>query len=260
MTANVHDYADKLLEILSEERLDADSLKITENTFDSVRNLLNNNQLFPNYEGLNLLKIHKSDDLASEHRLRGNLLFNDQKYFSALCAYNDSLCYAELGSESVGLAYANRSAVFLKIQEFDLCQKNVKVAKDFGYPKNLFSKLDTREKICNKKKRERNSSEVFTLQLSNKSNPKYPFMAECLRLKCNSEFGRHIVTETDLKPGEIIAIEKPYCSLLLSNFSAKRCANCLGQIKLNLLPCPCCTSGKTISSNMHRRPRFVSIP
>lgn len=242
MNSTVYDYADKLLEKLCDEPITYDNLNINENTFDYVWKLLTENQLFPSYEKLNLLKIEKSDDLSLKCRLKGNELFKDRKYFGALCAYNESLCFAKPDSETLGLAFANRSAVFLEIKEFDLCKENVRLAKKFGYPRNMALKLDKRVKICNENKEKKPLQNL--LRMSHKSNQKYPFVADCLRLKHSLKFGRHIVTDVALKTGEIIAIEKPFCSLLMSNCFVKKCTNCLNQFKLNLIPCPGCTSGR----------------
>lgn len=240
---NVYDFADKLLEKLSGMRITMENLAVNEQSYDYISNLLTANELFPNYERLNLLKIAKSDEMATKHRLRGNELFRDRKYFQALCAYNESLCFARPDSEAIGLGFANRSAVFLEIGEFGRCRKNIELAKRFKYPEKNFYKLDKREQSCpetNNLKPE----ECDSLHLTLKPNRKYPFIADCLKMKRNVNFGRHIVTNSELKTGEVIAIEPSFSALLLPSCLAKRCTNCLGQFQLDLLPCPRCTSGK----------------
>lgn len=241
---NVYDFADKLLEKLSGMRITVSDLDINGDTFDYINKLLIDNELFPNYERLNLRRIAKSEKLATEHRLRGNELFRDRKYFQALCAYNDSLCFATHDSEVMGLAFANRSAVFLEIEEFNHCRMNIELARRFRYPKKNFFKLEKREQAC-PEQNIRKQDECDTLRLSHKPSSKYPFIADCLTLNRSVSFGRHIITRSDLKTGDIIAIERPFSALLLPNCASKRCANCLGQFQLNLLPCPRCTSGKS---------------
>lgn len=247
---NVYDYADKLLDKLSNKPLTIDMITIqnNEDTFDFARNLLQDYGLFPDYEKLNLSKTRKSNELAMKHRLKGNELFKDRKYFSALCAYNESLCHAETNSGDLGLAFANRSAVFLEIEEFGLCQENIKLAKEFGYPRSKFKKLERREKHCYGRI-ENKSRELNLLQLAQKFNTKYPFIAESLTLRESFEFGRHIVTDKALKTGEIVAIDRPFCGLLLSKCQMKRCINCLRQFKMNIFPCNKCSSGEKTSSS-----------
>lgn len=240
---NVYDFADKLLEKLSEMRKTMENLDVNEGTYAYISNLLIDNEILPDYERLNLLRIEKSDELASKHRLKGNELFRDRKYFQALCSYNESLCFAPPDSEAMGLGFANRSAVYLEIGEFNHCRTNIKLAKQFKYPSKSFYKLDRREQSCLQQNNVKPKL-YDSLRLARKPNPKYPFIADCLKLKRNLSFGRHIVTSSNLKTGEIIAIERPFSALLLPCCATKRCALCLGQFQLDLLPCPCCTLGK----------------
>ena len=247
---DVYDYAERLLEKMSNEPLTIDKITIekNENIFEYASKLLQDYQLFPDYERFKLSDNKKSKELATKHRLKGNELFRDRKYFSALCAYNKSLCFAVTNSEDVGLAFANRSAVYLEIEEFELCKENINFAKEFGYPSSKSEKLERREKNCYGKIVEK-SRDLKLLQLTHKSNPKYPFVADCLKIQNNSEFGRHIVTDKALNIGDVVAIDHPFCAILSTKHNVRRCANCLGSFKLNLLPCPKCTSGKKMSRN-----------
>lgn len=242
---NVYDYADTLLEQLSEHPIPTEKFETNKETFLYVRDLLNEKHLFPNYMALNLLKTNKSNEKALKCRMKGNEMFKSRKYFSALCAYNESLCHAESNSEALGIAFANRSAVYLEIGEFDRCRDNIRLAKMFGYPKGKFIKLDQREGICCGRKRKTLKTQQNSLRLSHKPNPKYPFVADCLTLQNNELFGRHIVTSEVLKAGDIIAVEPPFSALLLPSCVNLRCTFCFNQCKLNLLPCPGCTAGKT---------------
>lgn len=250
---NVYDYANKLLDKLSNDPLTTDKISIenNENTFDLAKDLLKNYQLFPDYEKCNLFGNRKSNELATKLRLKGNDLFRDRKYFSALCAYNESLCYAETDSENLGLAFANRSAVFLKIEEFGLSKENIELAKEFGYPSSKFDKLEKRKEKCYEEIENISDSEDLTpLQLTQELNLKYPFIAKCLRLRNNPEYGRLVISDRALNIGEVVAIERPFCGLLLAKYQIERCTNCLGQFKMNLIPCHNCASGKNIVSKL----------
>lgn len=244
---NVYDFADALLERLIDKPITFDRLETNEESFGYIRELLDGSNLFPRYEDFNLLRVEKSNDLALACRLKGNELFRQKKYFSALCAYNESLCFSEHNTEAMGLAFANRSAVYKEIDEYDRSKENIRLAKEFGYPERNFTKLDKREKECNGMS-EMKPEEPKLLDLSHAPNIKYPFIAKCLTLKSNPQFGRHIVTNENLSIGDIVAIEKPFSSLLLPSFAQKRCLNCLAQCKLNLIPCRGCTSGKIVKS------------
>lgn len=78
-------------------------------------------------------------------------------------------------------------------------------------------------------------------KLSYPPHPKVPFIADCLKLKSDEQFGRFVVTNTALQPGEIIAIEEPFSKCLLRDQNYKYCCNCLNDNCLNLIPCKHCT-------------------
>lgn len=50
----------------------------------------------------------KKSKTAAECRQAGNQRFTVKRWHSALLNYNEGLCFAEPGSEELGLAYANR--------------------------------------------------------------------------------------------------------------------------------------------------------
>lgn len=89
-------------------------------------------------------------------------------------------------------------------------------------------------------------------KLSHPPNPKVPFIANCLELKSSNMFGRYVVTNKKLKPGEIIAIEEPFSKCLLKDENYKYCCNCLGDNCLNLFPCPDCTQAMFCSEQCFR--------
>lgn len=239
---NVYTFADKLLERISDNTIKLDKLEIDDETFKDIRKMLIQSKLLPCYEKLNLLKTEKSNEIAFKCRLKGNELFKDRKYFSALYSYNESLCFSEASTESLGLSFANRSAVYLEIGENDHCVENINLAKAFDYPECQRSKLEARLERCSAK---RGQKKIYRhpLSVSLKTNSQYPFIADCLHLKRSVQFGRHIITDKTLKTGEIIAIERPFSALLLPHHTQTRCTNCLGGFQMNLLPCSGCTHG-----------------
>lgn len=59
-------------------------------------------------------KIGKNDQVAHEYRKDGNQKLKTELFYNAMKLFNKSLCFAENGSETMGLAYASRSAWFFK--------------------------------------------------------------------------------------------------------------------------------------------------
>jgi tetratricopeptide (TPR) repeat protein len=192
--------------------------------------------------------------LATSNSLRGdgNEFYKQRKFYDALLKYNESLCYAEVGSESAGHAYANRSAIYLEMKLFDECLRNIQAAFAHNYPEKNFEVLKKREEKCrklmeNSKRKSENILEFF--KLSHEPNEKISSIADCLELKCGKKYGRHIVTKKSLKVGDVIAFDDPYCGILRKEFLYQRCSFCFKANNLSLMPCEGCTEGKNTDSS-----------
>lgn len=90
----------------------------------------------------------KNNELATKYRLGGNTKFSEEKWRMAMKYYNLSLRFAEIGTEDVGLAYANRSHCFLKLGMFDKCITDIEMALKANYPRQKVPKLDKRRAYC----------------------------------------------------------------------------------------------------------------
>ena len=190
----------------------------------------------------------KCEKTAEKFRNDGNLYFHNKKYREALEAYNKSLCFA--GSDGVSLAYGNRSAVYLEVNLFDECLENIKLACDNTFPEDEKPKLFEREQKCKTlmktvaKNLEDDTKKFFTL--SHAPNSKIPFIVECLQLCESEKFGRYLITNQNLKSGDVIAIEEPFYKFIDAEAFYSRCANCLKSNNLNLIPCTACIKGKQL--------------
>lgn len=197
----------------------------------------------------------KSSAKAEEPRADGNKFYSERSFFDALGKYNESLCYAEKGSEAAGLAFANRSAVYFEMKLFEHCLQNIELAKANGYPKKNFTILDKRSEKCVEQMKEGREDEASFefIKLSYKANPKLPFVVNCLELKRSEKFGRYITTNRDLTVGDIVAIEEPPFKIIKSDAryescqqtnNYRRCALCLKPNLLDLIPCDGCSLSK----------------
>jgi SET and MYND domain-containing protein 4 len=192
----------------------------------------------------------KNNSLAKKYRNAGNDHFRKQEYFEALMLYNRSLCVAEKGSESIPIAFANRSAVYIKLNQFDLCLENIQLARKFNYPAEKMEKLNSRENECKemmKTKTPNPDDDPFNyFKLSYPANQKYPQIVDCLELRNNKKFGNYVVTTRDLKTGDIIAIEEPTYKSPNSSARLHRCGYCFKDQLMNLFPCSGCAMGKKL--------------
>lgn len=202
----------------------------------------------------------KSQDIAEKTRAEGNKCYIEKNFFDALVKYNESLCYAEKGSVTLGLAYANRSAVYYELKLFGKCLKNIQLARSNGYPNKNIMLLDKRAEKCLEQmemgtEAEEDKDPSNFIKLSYESNPKVTSISNCLELKTDEKFGRHIITNRELKVGDIIAIEQPHFKIIKSDCRYdscedtnryQRCAFCLKSNLLDLVPCETCSSSKSI--------------
>ncbi|XP_011502335.1 PREDICTED: SET and MYND domain-containing protein 4-like [Ceratosolen solmsi marchali] len=92
----------------------------------------------------NKKNVQKSEEL----RKQGNKEFQNKKYFLSIKYYTLSLQYAPSESEDLPLALANRSAALFYIEKYEACIKDIKLALQYNYPKNILYKLHLRAAHC----------------------------------------------------------------------------------------------------------------
>ncbi|CRL03055.1 CLUMA_CG016778, isoform A [Clunio marinus] len=219
---------------------------------------------FPNcYQVILNMQIRKSDKISEALRNEGNKLYGEKRFYHAMLKYNESLCHTPLTSVNLGLAYANRSAIYFELRLYEKCLKNIKLAIDHNYPCEKLNVLNHREEKCNEMKHQKlaiiNPWNFF--KLTYKSHKKLHGVADCLQVRINEKYGKHIITTKPLHVGDIIAIEKPFCSVLLSESKFlkvdkenkfQRCRNCLKDNQLDLIPCSGCCEVMFCSDKCHQ--------
>ena len=192
-------------------------------------------------------RVEKNNAKAELCRVTGNAYLGAGKLAEAINVYNQGICSAEPGSELMAFCYANRALVYMRFGMLKSSLESMRLARAAGYPQHLIHKLEERElsiaeQIRKKETKCPTSMESFA-QLSFPTNATYPALAECLEIRQNENFGRHIATTGDLQVGQIIAIEEPYCAIFLREENYIRCANCLSDdAAINLIPCKNCTA------------------
>lgn len=200
---------------------------------------------------------NKHDGKSLEFRQSGHKWYSqDERHFDALENYNESLCFAEENSENLSLSYASRAAVYYDWKLNKLCNDNIQMAKTAGYPERLKNELITLQTKCKKKlkkskKNFKDDTTVFEPCLSFKPHEKVPFIANCLDIRRNKKYGRYIITNRNLSSGQILAIEERYFAVLLPKLRYQRCANCLRENSLSLIPCRGCTGTMFCSQNCY---------
>lgn len=217
------------------------------------------------YDRIPKIELRKSKDNAHAKTLRqnGNKLFalKGVSLFKALDFYNQSICFAEDNTDELSICYANRSAVYFECHLYEVCLENIELARMSGYPGRLMDKIKKRERECYalladpEKSSDRATEKelLFQLKLSLPAHPDVPFIVEALELKHSHQFGRYVVTKTDVSPGEVLALEEPYINIILPHLRYQRCTHCMTENQLSLVPCKGCTSAMFCSLDCYEK-------
>lgn len=137
----------------------------------------------------------KDNNRSKELRQEGNKLFGQGKAFEALELYNQSICWADSkdNGEELAIGYANRSAVYYKWKMFEICNQNIELANNAGYPKRLMDKLMKREMDClehiNNEFDVNSDKKNFVPELHVQANSRIPFIANCLEMNESGDQG-----------------------------------------------------------------------
>uniref|UniRef100_A0A182XQ01 MYND-type domain-containing protein n=1 Tax=Anopheles quadriannulatus TaxID=34691 RepID=A0A182XQ01_ANOQN len=201
-------------------------------------------------EQLNLRNDVKDNTKATQLRSEGNKMFhpNVKRYIEAIKLYNESIAFSEKGSTERALAYANRSNICLKMQRFEDCLENIRLARESNYSGEKLNQREKEAKNALAKARNKNASSskvtpdvVEEPELSYPSKENAPQIANCLELRKNEEYGRHVVSTRKLKVGDVVMIERPFVTVLKDSFRYVRCDFCHEERPFTLIPCEGCT-------------------
>lgn len=139
-------FSDMEIEQLYEISVEAASLFSLNQKIQVTHDYMKLSNIWSNWSR-NFLKSSKSAAKAAELRVRGNVAFQSQKYSDALKLYTESIAVAPVGSQELAYAYANRSAVLMKMEKHLECLLDINRAIEEDYPEVRKQKLiDRRNK------------------------------------------------------------------------------------------------------------------
>lgn len=182
----------------------------------------------------------KDDKQSASCREEGNVEFKKKKWDEAMNLYNESLCFAEINSENISLAYANRSACFLHLKMYDKCLTDIELAIQARCPAHLVSKLEARRVKCVKEMETDDPIEKYLPNLSYEADENFPGMAKVLEIKYNKKFGRHIVAKCNIPTGKTVLVEEAIISGS-KDMQYDKCSVCL-KSSMNFIACSQCTN------------------
>lgn len=178
---------------------------------------------------------------------------------------NSTLRWAETDSKDIYAAYALRSQCFFAMGMYGKCLVDIDMAMK-GYSSNEngdeIIALKTIRKNCEEKLGSEGEMEPAEIKLSFEADPNYPCMANCLEIRENEEFGRHMVAKCDIAVGQTVIVEEsfsseeyccPKCSM-----APMHCDTCF-KTECNFIPCEKCSDVIFCDENCKNRNKFHSF-
>ncbi|XP_055295571.1 SET and MYND domain-containing protein DDB_G0273589-like [Sitodiplosis mosellana] len=202
---------------------------------------------------LNTLSSRKSNEKSTELRMEGNTQFGTGQWSVAMDLYTKSLCYAETGSENVALAYSNRSACFVKMRMYKEAIVDIQLAKEANFPERLVPKLEQRERDCRKLMSSVKTPPKYVCKLSYAADKNFPGMANVVEIKCDEEFGRHLIAKRDIPAGQTVMLED--CYVLVRTDVHLLCQTCYCA-NANFIACKQCPDAVFCSNDCINRNHF----
>lgn len=155
---------------------------------------------------------NKSNERSQELIITGDTHFFKGRFFDALVSYNRALCIAIPDSRQIGIAYASRSQIYLKMNLASKCMENIKYAIANKYPE---AELEEIKKQCMEIKNDVSIVDQYDklwkfARLANNPHPFIPYITDCLTIDNDLFYNRKVVTTKRLLPGDIVAIEVRY--------------------------------------------------
>lgn len=187
-----------------------------------------------------------SSERAIEYRKVVSELNGSGKVYEALVSLNKSLCCAEPGTEEISRVFEARAEIFFEVRQFEKCLRNISAARKHESSVDR-SLLDELEEKCKKNNEVIEDDLTNFIKLSHPENKKIPFLIENLQLCESEEFGRFIISDRDLRAGDVIAFEETEFVIFSPKSIYTRCFNCLRSNMLDLTPSS--ASGKTFVSS-----------
>lgn len=181
----------------------------------------------------------KCDKISREKRKLAIKYFHKREWYDAIEYFNESLCFAEIGSTNLGFAYANRSACFFNLKMFDECLIDIELARKYNYPKHLMTELEKRKLCCLQQISEQTQITKQTVQLNCNEDKRFPGMSSAIEVQIQAD-ARSVVAKQDIAVGDVIAYDKAFTKTSYTIYGWK-CNICL-KTNSNLVPCKKCTT------------------
>lgn len=174
---------------------------------------------------------------------QGHHKFKVENWSGALESYNQSLCFAEAGSDNECLAYAGRSACFFSMELYGKAMSDIEMAlqtKQLKRNSPIMQRLEYRRDECFKRIQFGLQPDISIPKLSYPADAEFPCMANVLEIQENEKYGRHIVAKRDISVGKIVMVSRVYASGTIT--ATQQCCCICNKTEQNLIACKRCSN------------------
>ena len=172
---------------------------------------------------MHLVEFQKNSVTSTAFREKGNEFFKRKNFKDALHYYTMSAMFAGNEDKELGMAFANRSAVFVELNDPQAALDDIELALNRNYPKASVGKLEQRrlkcEELIRKKDEDNEKNKELLSQVEKemksrrfirdkmlrieKPNTMMTAAAECVEIKYVDAMGRHLIVNRDVPAGKI---------------------------------------------------------
>lgn len=187
--------------------------------------------------------IAKSDVISHKLREEGNIEFSKRNWSNAIKAYNYALSFAENGSEVLSQAYANRSACFFELDQFQSSLNDIDLAlQPSECTEHIKQMIIQHRNDCTDFIRNNSSTDEDAddrVHSVFEPNQSIPSLSISVDVENQPGFGNCVMANCDIDVGQTISVET-CCVSQLTAECYMRCCICLTKSN-NLMPCQSCT-------------------
>ncbi|XP_065564398.1 SET and MYND domain-containing protein 4-like isoform X1 [Artemia franciscana] len=203
----------------------------------------------------------KSLEEAEQYKSIGNSYFAKGAYEDALGLYKQSILNAPKKSETLAISYANRSAVFFKLEKFEYALLDIEAAIKEDYPEDKLDKLLLRKEMCLKvisaRKPIKKSFDKYEDPKVTRANLMCPALSDKVQVQVSEKAGRYLIAKEDIPVGEIILVEEPFVLVQIRSLYRITCHYCSSLIE-RAVPCDLCAKIAFCSENCKNSATFHS--
>lgn len=189
-----------------------------------------------------------SREIALAYANRSAVTFDLQEYKNSIDDIGRALSNEKYPNHLKHKLYERRGKCFMTLSLYSIALENFNCAKthlqncedDQSKAKSQISQMENLIKPCQDKPDKPLDARKILPKLSQKQSPYIKAASAAVDIKISSEMGRHVIAASNIKPGDVLAVESPYVSILLPSNNYDFCHNCKRRSH-SLIPCTNCT-------------------